>query len=116
MDAGSARVVLVTTPDVDSARAIAHALVNERLAACGSIVPGLTSIYRWQGAVEEAGETLLILKTSDDRLAAMSERVIDLHPYDVPEVLALRIDAGHQAYLDWLGDGVRETGGDHDGT
>ena len=112
MDAGSARVVLVTTPDDDSARAIARTLVEERLAACGNIVPGLTSIYRWQGAVEQAGETLLILKTSDDRLAAMSERVIELHPYDVPEVLALRIDAGHQPYLDWLGTGLREIGGE----
>ena len=116
MDAGAARVVLVTTPDGDTARTIARTLVEERLAACGNILPGLTSIYRWQGAIDESAETLLILKTSDDRLAAMSERVIQLHPYDVPEVLALRIDAGHQPYLDWLDGCLRESGGDDDGT
>lgn len=115
MDAGAARVVLVTTPDVDTARTIARALVEERLAACGNIVPGMTSIYRWQGAIAESAEVLLILKTSDDRLAAMSERVIALHPYEVPEVLALRIDAGHQPYLDWIGDCLGGSGGDdHD--
>ena len=102
MDAGSARVVLVTTPDVDSARAIARVLVGERLAACGNIVPGLTSIFRWAGAVEEAAETLLILKTSDDRLAAMSERVIELHPYEVPEFLVLSVADGSSAYFEWV--------------
>ena len=116
MEAGAARVVLVTTPDVGSARTIARAVVEERLAACGNIVPGLTSIYRWQGTLEEAAETLLILKTSDDRLAALRARVVELHPYDVPEVLALRIDAGHQPYLDWLGECLREPGGENDGT
>ena len=112
MNASAARVVLVTTPDADSARAIARTLVEERLAACGNVVPGLTSIYRWQGAVEEAAEALLMLKTSDDRLAALSERVIELHPYEVPEVLALRVDAGSQPYLDWIGESVRGTDGD----
>ena len=116
MNAGAARVVLVTTPDADTARTIARALVEERLAACGNIVPGLSSIYRWQDAVEEAAEVLLILKTSDDRLAEMSERVVALHPYEVPEVLALRIEAGHQPYLDWLGGCLRGPGGDDDGT
>ncbi|HEX6587643.1 MAG TPA: divalent-cation tolerance protein CutA [Longimicrobiales bacterium] len=109
MDAGAARVVLVTTPDVDTARTIARALVEERLAACGNVVTGLTSIYRWQGSIEEAGEALLILKTSDERLARMSERIVELHPYDVPEVLALTIDAGHQPYLDWIDDCLRGT-------
>lgn len=116
MQASAARVVLVTAPDVDTARAIARALVDERLAACGNIVPALTSIYRWQGAIEESAEALLILKTSDDRLAELSERVIALHPYDVPEVLALRIDAGHQPYLDWIGECVGGKGGEDDGT
>ena len=109
MEAGAARVVLVTTPDADSARVIARTLVDERLAACGNVVPGLTSIYRWQGTIEEAGEALLILKTSDERLARMSERIVELHPYDVPEVLALPIEAGHQPYLDWLGACLRGT-------
>ena len=103
MDARDARVVLVTTPNPDTARAIARTLVEERHAACGNIVPAITSIFRWQGAVQEESETLLVLKTSGDRVAALSARVIELHPYEVPEVLALRVDAGHQPYLDWLG-------------
>ena len=103
MDARDARIVLVTTPDAETARALARTLVEDRLAACGNVLAGVTSIYRWQGAIEEAAEALLILKTSDDRVGALSARVNELHPYDVPEVLALRVDAGHQPYLDWLG-------------
>jgi periplasmic divalent cation tolerance protein len=103
VDAADARVVLVTAPTADVARSLARALVAERHAACGNIVPGLISIFRWQGAVQEETEALLILKTSADRLPALSARVVELHPYEVPEVLALRVDAGHQPYLDWLG-------------
>ena len=101
--ARDARVVLVTTPDADTARRIARTLVDERHAACGNVVPGITSIFRWQGAVQEEAETLLVLKTSGDRLAALTERVMQLHPYDVPEVLALPVAEGNQPYLDWLG-------------
>ena len=115
MDAGAARLVLVTTPNADVARVLARTLVEERHAACGNVVPGLTSIYRWQGAVEEASEALLILKTSADRLGALSTRVTELHPYDVPEVLALGIEAGNQPYLNWLGDCLRAPGGGTDG-
>jgi periplasmic divalent cation tolerance protein len=100
--ARDARVVLVTTPDADSARRIARTVVEERYAACGNIVPQMTSIYRWQGAVQEEAETLLVLKTSGDRLRALTERVTQLHPYDVPEVLALSVAEGNQPYLDWL--------------
>ena len=103
MRAEDARVVLVTTPDVDTARRIARALVEERHAACGNVVPGLTSIYRWQGTVQEDAEALLVLKTCADRLSGLAMRVTELHPYDVPEVLALSIDHGNQPYLDWLG-------------
>ena len=100
--ARDARVVMVTTPDADSARRIARTLVEERHAACGNIVPQITSIFRWQGAVQEEAETLLLLKTSSDRLAALTERVTQLHPYDVPEVLALPVAEGNEPYLDWL--------------
>ena len=103
MDARDARVVLVTTPNLASALAIARTLVEERHAACGNVVPAITSVFRWQGALHEESEALLVLKTSGDRVAALSARVSELHPYEVPEVLALRIDAGHQPYLDWLG-------------
>ena len=110
LDARDARVVLVTTPDADSARRIARTLVEERHAACGNIVPRITSIFRWQGAVQEEAETLLVLKTSAERLAALAERVSQLHPYDVPEVLALPVAAANQPYLDWLGASVAPGG------
>ena len=103
MEARDARVVLVTTPDVATARAIARTLVEERHAACGNVVPGITSIFRWQGAVQEESEALLVLKTSAERVERLSARVTELHPYDVPEVLALAIDNGSRPYLDWLG-------------
>ena len=115
MDARDARVVLVTAPSSDTALALARALVDERLAACGNIVEKITSIFRWQGAVQTETEALLVLKTSADRVDALRARVVELHPYDVPEVLALAITAGHQPYLDWLGDGLA-SGGKNDGT
>ena len=113
MQARDVRVVLVTTPDVETARRIARTLVEERHAACGNIVPALTSIFRWQGAVQEEAEALLVLKTSADRLSGLSGRVSELHPYEVPEVLALPIDQGNQPYLDWLG-ACLAPGGDDD--
>jgi len=114
MDARDARVVLVTAPDVAVARALARALVDERLAACGNIVPGVTSIFRWQGAVQEEAEALLVLKTSAERMDALRARVVELHPYEVPEVLALAVDAGNQPYLDWINGCL--TAGRSDGT
>ena len=113
MRAGDVRVVMVTTPDVDVARGLARTVVDERLAACGNVVPGLTSIFRWQGAVHEEAEALLLLKTSADRVDKLSARVAELHPYDVPEVLALPIEQGNQPYLDWLG-ACLAPGGDDD--
>jgi periplasmic divalent cation tolerance protein len=103
MQAREARVVLVTTPDETVARTLARALVEERLAACGNIVPAITSIFSWQGAVQQEAEALLVLKTSAERVEALRARVVELHPYDVPEVLSLAVDAGNQPYLDWLG-------------
>ena len=97
-----ALVVLVTAPGAEEAARIARALVEERLAACGNVVPGLRSIYRWQGAVQEDAEALLILKTTRDRFEALRARVLALHPYEVPEVIALAVEAGSAAYLDWI--------------
>lgn len=95
-------VVLVTAPDVDSGRTLARALVDERLVACVNLVPGVRSIYRWQDAVEEDAEVLLVIKTRADRTAALAERVRVLHPYDEPEVVALPVTAGSRSYLDWV--------------
>jgi periplasmic divalent cation tolerance protein len=104
------RVVLVTAPSADAAIAIGRALVDERLAACVNVVPGLTSIYRWQGRREETSECLLMIKTDAARYAALERRVLELHPYSVPEVLALPVDAGASAYMEWLRESVTVEG------
>jgi len=95
-------VVLVTTPTPDRAAELARALVEERLAACGNVVPGLRSIYRWEGKVVDEAEALLILKTTRARFEALRERVLALHPYAVPEVVALPVLAGNAPYLAWI--------------
>lgn len=95
-------VVLVTTPSAEKAVELARALVEERLAACGNVVPGLRSVYRWEGKVQEDAEALLVLKTTRPRFEALRERVLALHPYQVPEVIALPVEAGSAAYLAWI--------------
>jgi len=96
------RVVLLTAPEPAVAERLARALVEERLAACVSWLPGLRSVYRWQGRVEEAGECLLVAKTRADRCAALAARVRELHPYELPELLELSVAGGSAAYLDWV--------------
>ena len=97
-----ALVVLVTTPTPERAAEIARAVVEERLAACGNVVPGLRSIYRWEGKLQDEGEALLVLKTTRARFEALKERVLALHPYQVPEVIALPVQAGSAPYLAWI--------------
>ena len=97
-----ALVVLVTAPTPERAAEIARALVEERLAACGNVVPGLRSIYRWEGKVEDEPEALLVLKTTRARFEALRARVLALHPYQVPEVIALPVEAGSAPYLAWI--------------
>jgi periplasmic divalent cation tolerance protein len=101
-------VVLATFPDADTARRIVHALVSEKLAACGNIVPGIESIYRWEGKVETSAEVLAVLKTEIGRYQQLEARLKELHPYEVPECLVLRVADGLPAYLRWLGEAVRE--------
>jgi periplasmic divalent cation tolerance protein len=100
------RTVLVTAPDRETADRIAHALVGERLAACANVLPGVTSVFRWEGEVERAAEVLLVVKTAEDRLDELEARIEALHPYDVPEVLALPGARCNRAYHEWV---VRET-------
>lgn len=97
-----ALVVLVTAPTAEKAGEIARALVEEKLAACGNVLPGVRSIYRWKGTVQDEGEALLLLKTQRRRFAELRDRILALHPYDVPEVLALPVEEGSDAYLDWI--------------
>ena len=96
------RVVYLTAPDVAVAERLARALVEDSLAACCTLVPGVRSIYRWEGAVHDDGEVLVVAKTRADRVPALVERVVALHPYAVPEVIATPVTDGHAPYLAWV--------------
>jgi periplasmic divalent cation tolerance protein len=98
----SASIVLSTAGAREEAERIARALVERRLAACVNLIPNLTSIYRWQGAVESAQEVLLLIKTSQERLPALEAALREMHSYEVPEFIVLDIESGSRAYLDWL--------------
>jgi periplasmic divalent cation tolerance protein len=106
---GQPLVVLVTAPE-DGARELGRALVDEGLAACVNVVPGVTSIYRWEGRREESTESLLVIKTRPERYVALERRVLELHPYSVPEVLALPVARGAAAYLRWVQESVMAEG------
>jgi periplasmic divalent cation tolerance protein len=99
---GGAIVVLTTIPTEDEARRLARHLVESRQAACVQILPPQTSIYRWQGTVEESTERLMIIKTTASLYPLLERTIRDLHPYEVPEILALPVLAGAPDYLDWL--------------
>ncbi|MDJ0864524.1 MAG: divalent-cation tolerance protein CutA [Myxococcota bacterium] len=101
------QVALCTAPDAEVAERIARALVEERLVACANLLPNMRSIYRWEGRVEESAEVLLVLKTRADRVAALADRIREIHPYDVPELIALPVEAGLEAYLGWVGEEAR---------
>ena len=99
---GSELVVLVTAPDRETARSLAGRLVEERLAACVNVVSGIESIYRWQGEVTSDPEMLLLAKTTRESYPHLAARILELHPYDQPEIIALSISAGDAGYLSWL--------------
>lgn len=106
------RLVLTTVDSPEAAQGIADSLVANRLAACVNILPGATSVYRWQGNVAVAEEWLLLIKTTADRQAECLATLDDLHPYDVPEAIALDIAGGLPAYLAWVAKSVApEAGG-----
>lgn len=96
------QIVLTTCPDADTAGRIARALVEERLAACVNLLPPMRSVYRWKGQVEDASEQLLIIKCSAARFAALSARLRALHPYELPEIIAIPITDGLPEYLAWI--------------
>ena len=96
------QIVLCTVPDQETGEQIAGALVSERLAACVNIIPGLTSVYRWEGAVERGQEALLLIKSGVDSWLPLQERIRELHPYELPEILAVPIQTGHTDYLQWI--------------
>jgi periplasmic divalent cation tolerance protein len=98
----TARVVLTTAADPEEAARLGRTLVEERLAACVTVVPTVQSVYRWRGEVETSSETLLLIKTGPDQLAALEARLHALHSYQTPEFLVLKVESGSQTYLDWL--------------
>ena len=103
----SGRLVVVSTvARAEDAERIARALVERGLAACVNVVPAVTSIYRWKGKVEREEERLLLIKTRAERFDALKRALVSLHPYEVPEVLALSIADGHAPYLEWLDESV----------
>lgn len=102
-------VVLSTVTRAEDAERIGRELVERGLAACVNVVPGLVSIYRWKGSVEREEERLLIIKTRRETFAALRDALVALHPYEVPEVLALPIEDGHAPYLAWLDENSRPT-------
>jgi len=100
-----------TCPDEAAAARIARALVDERLASCVNRLPGVRSTYRWQGAVHDDAEVLLLIKTTRGRLPALRERLPALHPYELPELIAVEVAGGLPAYLDWVAAGVAPAAG-----
>lgn len=101
------RIVFCTIDSAEAARSLARRLVEDRLAACVNIIENVTSVYKWEGRIEEDAEHLLVIKTRDGRLRELMDRIGELHPYDVPEILSWPVEKGSKAYLNWV---VAETG------
>lgn len=95
-------LVMTNLPDTNIAQSIAQRLIEQRLAACANILPGVTSVYRWQGKIEVASECALWLKTTHVQYDALVQSMLALHPYDLPEVIALPVERGLPAYLNWI--------------
>ena len=95
-------VVLVTAPDMKTARKLAAAALKARLVACANIVPRIESHYWWKGKIESGSEALILFKTTAARLGALEKTILKRHPYDTPEFLVLPLSVGSQCYLDWL--------------
>lgn len=95
-------LVLSTVASEEDGERLARTLVEKRVAACVNVVPGVTSFYRWEGNVQRGEERLLVIKTRADRFEDLRSALVELHPYDVPEVIAVPITTGHGPYLSWL--------------
>ena len=100
-------VILVTAPSVKVARKLARGAVEKRLVACANIVPKIESHYRWHGKIESSAEVLIVFKTTQPKVRALEKFVLENHPYDTPEFVALPLASGTNRYLDWLAASVR---------
>ena len=103
-----ARIVLTSTSNADEAALLARTLVEERLAACASLIPSVESIYHWERQIETSTEALLLLKTGPEQIAALEARLRELHSYQVPEFLVLDVESGSHGYLEWLNSSLRK--------
>ena len=101
-------LVLNTCPDRDVAESISQQLVKQKLAACINIVPGLTSVYEWQGQIQTDSEVLLLIKTQTSRYAELEQQLLSLHPYELPEIITVSIDSGYPPYLNWLNSSLEQ--------
>jgi periplasmic divalent cation tolerance protein len=104
----AARIVLTTADNPKEAAHLARTLVEEGLAACATMIPAVQSIYRWQGEIQLATETMVLLKTGPEQLAALEARLLELHSYQTPEFLVLPVESGSKPYLDWLHASLRQ--------
>ena len=95
-------LIYSTCPDLETARRLGRAVVEEGLAACANCIPGMTSIYRWEGALQESAEVILILKTTSSRSVDLRHRLVALHPYAIPCILELPVTAANSAFADWV--------------
>ncbi len=102
------QLVFCTVPDRETGQQLARTLVEERLAACVNLLPDVASVYRWQNAVQESAECLLLIKTRAALFAALRDRIVALHPYELPEVISVPVNAGLPAYLNWIDENTRD--------
>lgn len=105
--AKSYSMVLVTAPDLKTARRLAKAALTRRLIACANLIPKLESHYWWQGKIENGDEVLMLLKTTASKLGALEKLIVAEHPYDTPEFIAIPIGQGSKRYLDWIAESVQ---------
>ena len=96
------QLVITMLPTADAAVTLARTLVEEKLASCGNLIPAVRSIYRWEDKIQDENEVLLLLKTRSEHFERLKARILELHPYEVPEVLALPVEAGYAGYLEWM--------------
>ena len=100
-------LVLVTAPNLKTARKLAHAALTARLVACANLLPKIESHYWWKEKIEHGTEMLMLLKTTADRLTALEKLIVSQHPYDTPEFVVLRVERGNERYLNWLAGAVQ---------
>ncbi len=101
------RIVLSTAGSEEEARKIAHHLVENQLAACVNIIPQVESIYRWEGKIESSREWLLLIKTTAEKVTRVTAAILELHSYDLPECIAIAIEGGSSAYMEWIDQSVK---------